>query len=597
MEDLKSLYSKPLPSSRSGDLFSAFSYPTKISPESIAVFIASHTKPGDVILDTFGGVGTTGLAVKLCANPTTEVKEIAKKLNAQVVWGHRKAVIYELSTIGAFAAEVMCNPPKSKEFIEAANQLIDSGESSVGEVYATVDPQNKKGKIRYTIWSDVFKCGKCGKEIVFGDAAVSKAPLAISSTFKCPNCGFVSEYGKNKPVYEQIHDPVLNKNIEKRKRIPWRIYGKTNNDRWSRKATKKDKQIVELVSKRILPDCIPVVEIPWGDLYRSGYHKGISHAHHFYSPRNLFVMGSIWEKISSFPREIQNALKLLVISYNTTHSTLMTRVVVKSGQKDLVITGAQPGVLYISNLPVEKNIFDGLRRKTKTIAKAFEIINNCGGEVKVVNKSSTKMDLRDKSIDYVFTDPPFGDFIPYAEINFLNEAWLGNVTNNEEEIVISASNKKTVDNYGQLMGKVFKEIARTLKDKGNATVVFHSSNSEVWNVFQKAYVDAGFNVELSTVLNKSQGSFKQVVAGESVKGDPLILLSKNAALQTGLIKGYEIDDFCKELLRKSKLSKDNDEQTLERLYSRFILNCLKNNMKVPISAHGFYEKVQTLLEA
>ncbi len=53
--DLNALYSRPLPSSRTGLLYNAFSYPPKISPEAIGLLIGCQTKPGDAILDTFGG--------------------------------------------------------------------------------------------------------------------------------------------------------------------------------------------------------------------------------------------------------------------------------------------------------------------------------------------------------------------------------------------------------------------------------------------------------------------------------------------------------------------------------------------------------------
>ncbi len=81
------LYATPLPASRTGALYSAFSYPTKISPESIAVFIASHSQPGDTILDCFGGSGTTGLAALLAAKPSEKMKELAAKLQVPVKWG------------------------------------------------------------------------------------------------------------------------------------------------------------------------------------------------------------------------------------------------------------------------------------------------------------------------------------------------------------------------------------------------------------------------------------------------------------------------------------------------------------------------------
>ena len=80
MTNLKKLFKNPLPSARSGAFFNAFSYPTKISPESIAVYIASITKPGDTVLDAFGGSGSTGLAALLCEHPTDNMKAIAKKI-------------------------------------------------------------------------------------------------------------------------------------------------------------------------------------------------------------------------------------------------------------------------------------------------------------------------------------------------------------------------------------------------------------------------------------------------------------------------------------------------------------------------------------
>jgi len=54
---MSALYARPLPSARTGALYNAFSYPTKIDAELVAVFIATHTRPGSVVLDPFGGSG------------------------------------------------------------------------------------------------------------------------------------------------------------------------------------------------------------------------------------------------------------------------------------------------------------------------------------------------------------------------------------------------------------------------------------------------------------------------------------------------------------------------------------------------------------
>ncbi len=45
------LYERAMRATRGGPLFNAFPYPTKISPEAIAWFIAAHTAPGATVLD------------------------------------------------------------------------------------------------------------------------------------------------------------------------------------------------------------------------------------------------------------------------------------------------------------------------------------------------------------------------------------------------------------------------------------------------------------------------------------------------------------------------------------------------------------------
>src|SRR4051812_19132954 len=104
------LYTQPMPSTRIGALYNAFSYPTKISPEVIALFIATHTKPGDLVLDTFAGSGTTGIAALLCDRPTAQMKTLATDIGVSPTWGPRKAILIELGVLGSFVSRTMCNP-------------------------------------------------------------------------------------------------------------------------------------------------------------------------------------------------------------------------------------------------------------------------------------------------------------------------------------------------------------------------------------------------------------------------------------------------------------------------------------------------------
>jgi hypothetical protein len=105
-KNILKLYSKPLPSTRTGILYNTFSYPTKISAEAIALYIAVHTNPGDTVLDTFGGSGSTGIAALMCEHPTVQMLDMAKQLGIKPIWGARNAYISEIGVIGSLAADV-----------------------------------------------------------------------------------------------------------------------------------------------------------------------------------------------------------------------------------------------------------------------------------------------------------------------------------------------------------------------------------------------------------------------------------------------------------------------------------------------------------
>lgn len=579
------LYERALPSKRTGPLYGAFPYPTKISPESIALYIASHTNPGDLVFDGFAGSGMTGLAALLCENPSKEMLSEANRLNLPVEWGARNAVLYELGALGSFVGKTLTSPPDPGDFHKAAENLLLSAEEELGWMYEAYDPAGNKGMIRHAVLSDLLRCPACSSQVTLWDSCVELNPAKINSVFHCPQCSHNGPFDEAERLTETVEDDVTGSATERRKRSAARVYGVTGKTRWSRAPIASDIELLDRVEQYPLPDSIPNVLIPWGDLYRKGYHKGITHLHHFYTRRNLIVFARLYELADEYDESVRDALRFWLLSYNAAHATLMTRVVAKSRQKDLVVTSAQPGVLYISGLPVEKNLFVGLKRKLKTISDAFSVIRGLSGTVEVNQKSSCAIDMPDSSIDYVFTDPPFGGNIPYAEISFINEAWLGYYTNRTDEIIVSESQKKTIKDYENLLTKALSELHRTLKPEGRMTLVFHSASAGVWNALQDAFTKAGFNVECAGVLDKQQGSFKQVTTTGSVRGDPVLLLNRTPSSQNS--ESRSVWTVAEEL-RKAAFELDLSEQTPQRLYSRLVSHFLTNHQKVPLDADDFY---------
>ena len=582
----EALYSCAMPASRNGPLYRAFPYPTKISPEAIALFIATHTDPNDTVFDGFAGSGTTGLAALLCERPSESLQAAARRLGLQPRWGARNAVLYELSALGGLVGQTLTNPPDPGALRNAAEEILDSAVRKDAWMYEARDPDGRLGTIRYVIWSDLLRCPACGRTASLWETCVSRAPAAIASHFRCPACGRQSPLKDVKRLTESDTDDILGVRHEHRARRAEWVYGTTGRELWSRPANAGDVALLGRIRETRIPKTVPRAKVPWGDLHRRGYHHGITHLHHFYTRRNLVVFGRLWERVEACRDDLRDALRFWLLSYNASHGTLMTRVVAKSGKKDLVLTSAQPGVLYVSGLPVEKNLISGLRRKLSTICRAFELIHGRKGRVDVRQASSCSVDLPDGSVDYVFTDPPFGGNIPYAEVHFLNEAWLGRYTDRTEEAIISRSQAKTVSDYCGLLTAALSEARRVLRPDGKATLVFHSTSAGVWRALQAAYTAAGFGVECAGVLDKTQASFKQVTAPGTVRGDPVLLLGRLDGT-AGQVAGNAWG-VAEELSRQATLQSDPDERTAQRLYSRMVAHYLARHLEVPMDAQSFY---------
>ncbi len=199
---------------------------------------------------------------------------------------------------------------------------------------------------------------------------------------------------------------------------------------------------------------------------------------------------------------------------------MMSRLIFKGGGKKPVLTGYQSGTLYFSSLPVEKNIFEGIRKQKLGIIKDSLSFVRC--QQIVQTGSATTISIPSSTIDYMFLDPPFGSNIMYSELNFLSEAWLGIFTNSKEEAIENKTQQKSLREYRSLMTLGFKEAFRVLKPSRWMTVEFSNTQAAVWNSIQTALQEAGFVVANVSALNKQQGGFNAVNNKTSVKQDLVI---------------------------------------------------------------------------
>jgi len=210
----------------------------------------------------------------------------------------------------------------------------------------------------------------------------------------------------------------------------------------------------------------------------------------------------------------------------------------------------------------------------------------------VTTESSTNISIRnDGIVDYLFLDPPFGGNLNYSELNFLWEAWFRVYSNNKSEAIMNKTQQKTLLDYKDLMIQNFKETYRILKPNRWITVEFHNSKAAVWNAIQDALVKSGFVVAQVTVLDKKQGTFKQVTTAGAVKNDLIINAYKpRQSFEERFLKraGAELEkEFVAEHL--SHLPKEpNIERTEQMLFSKMLAHYIQHGYEIRLNAHQFY---------
>ena len=158
MNNIEQLFSRPIPATRSGAFYNAFPYPTKISPEAIAIYIACVTLPGENVIDAFAGSGSTGLAAMLCEHPTKKMVETAQQLGVNPIWGKRNSVLYEIGTYASFATRTITNRLTGDEYSLLVDDFLSKASDEIDGLYSVYDPEGNLGAIRYAIWSEVLVC-------------------------------------------------------------------------------------------------------------------------------------------------------------------------------------------------------------------------------------------------------------------------------------------------------------------------------------------------------------------------------------------------------------------------------------------------------
>ena len=596
-------------------IYNAHSYHTKVPHKAIMRYILHYTEPGDIVFDGFCGTGMTGVAAQMCGD-----REMVMSLGYQVkpdgtilqedtdeggnkVWvpfsklGVRRAALNDLSPAATFIAYNYNTPVDVVAFEKEAKRILKEVEEECGWMYETIHKDGKtRGRINYTVWSDVFLCPECTGEVVFWNEAVDHEARKIVDPFQCPHCSVQLRKNLIDRAWFAKYDECLGDSFRTAKQVPVLIVYRLNcsSKTYQKKPDTEDLVLLTSIDKKFSDQWYPTNVLPDGSNTRQPLiSHGVKFVHQFYTKRNLRALSSLNSKS-------KNPLIKFLLTGIACRSTQMNRIHVNNyffggGGWN---AGYLKGTLYIPSIPIETSILEQIGNRLNAFVRAFNRASIKESSL-IETSSFTNTQLNDNAIDYLFIDPPFGANFNYSELNSIWESWLSVFTNNAPEAIENSTQNKGANEYRQLMTTCFREAYRTLKPGRWMTVEFSNTKASVWNSIQTALAEAGFIVANVSALDKKQGSFKAVTTPTAVKQDLVISAYKpNGGFEERFQKEAQtaegVWDFVRNHLKYLPVTKRQGTLMLfvpERdpriLFDQMIAYYVRKDYLVPISSQEF----------
>jgi hypothetical protein len=460
------------------------------------------------------------------------------------------------------------------------------------------DPNRVKGKIEYTVWSDIFTCPECSVEINYWDKTTDLKNSKVEKNFNCSNCGMSLSRKSLDRVWDSEHDSIVNQVIKRAKRIPVWISYSVGKRRFEKPVDIADLELINKSGYRDTNLRIPVAKIEKGDKTSDPLGVGFTHIHHYYSFRTLQVL-------SSFLKSSTDSESRRVLLFTLTSG--LERISLRNGyrpqhrnNKSRELGGPLPGNLYIPIFSVETNPIKQLETRVRSVTRLYGRMNDMAVMGAVSTQSTTELNLPESSVDYIFVDPPFGSNLMYSELNYATESWLYVKTMNKPEAVINRTQGKRLTDYQSLMENCFAEMLRILKPGRWMTVEFHNSQNAVWNSIQEGLMRAGFVVADVRSLARNLGTLNQISYSNAVKQDLIISAYKpQSQFEQHFLEeaGTEAGawDFIRQhlaqlpvVVEKNGVIETLNERQDYLLFDRMVAFHIQRGASVPLSANEFY---------
>lgn len=246
------------------------------------------------------------------------------------------------------------------------------------------------------------------------------------------------------------------------------------------------------------------------------------------------------------------AKKPIMIDVKEAFKQKINRVI--KGKRELL---ESPSDLFYQSYfyPLQRVIKDfsgSLISQRENVEKQDSILDKTNGE-KIFQADATDLkEIESQSVDFIYTDPPYGAKIPYLDLSTMWNVWLDLPVDSslkEKECIEKGSLEKSKYEYYDLMKASLKEMYRVLKYNRWLAFVFQHQDPKLFQIIVESAENVGFEY-VGSVSQENTGidSFRKV---------------QNP---TRVLKGQLILYFKKIDSPKTRTKLEAGEQSLEQMY-------------------------------
>jgi len=211
-------------------------------------------------------------------------------------------------------------------------------------------------------------------------------------------------------------------------------------------------------------------------------------------------------------------------------------------------------------------------KKEIGVAISENTINNA----QIIKGTATDLSFIPKeSVDYIYTDPPYGKKIPYLDLSAMWNAWLDLDVTEEDykmEAIEGGERNKSKQEYNELIAQSIKEMYRVLKFDRWMSFVFAHKDPEFWHLIINTAESCGFEYAGATAQKNGKKSFKKIQYPFTVLSGQLIINFRKVRNPRAIMNaniGMNISEIIMQTIEG--IIAKNDGATIEQINDEIVI--------------------------